>query len=53
MHTTAAAPSLIWEELPAVTVPPWMKAGLSWARASRLVSGRGPSSTSKGSSYSS
>ena len=42
--TTQAAPSLICEALPAVTVPPCLKIGLSAARRSRLVSGRGPSS---------
>ncbi len=42
--STAAAPSLSGEELPAVTVPPALKAGLSLARASMVVSGRGGSS---------
>ena len=39
---TAAAPSEICEELPAVTLPPSLKAGLSAASASRLVSRRIP-----------
>ena len=47
MTTTAAAPSLRWEELPAVTVPPCLNTGLSLARASAEVSRRGPSSRSK------
>src|SRR5690606_26348049 len=44
MTTTHAAPSLVWDELPAVTVPPCLKAGLSCARASMEVSRRIPSS---------
>src|SRR5262245_16174526 len=42
--TRAAAPSLMPLELPAVTVPPSLNAGLSVASFSRLVSGRGCSS---------
>ena len=42
--TRQAAPSLICEELPAVTVPPSRKTGRSLASFSKLVSGRGPSS---------
>ena len=42
--TSAAAPSLIPLELPAVTVPPSRNAGLSAASFSTLVSGRGCSS---------
>ena len=42
---TAAAPSLVCEELPAVTVPLAWKAGRSLASASADVSRRGPSST--------
>ena len=42
--TTAAAPSLIPELLPAVTVPSRRKAGLSAASLSTVVSGRGCSS---------
>ncbi len=42
--TRHAAPSLSDDELPAVTVPPSRKIGLSLARRSRVVSGRGPSS---------
>src|SRR5919204_5460055 len=41
--TTAAAPSLSFDALPAVTVPPSLNAGLSFASASRDVS-RGVSS---------
>ena len=41
-----AAPSLIWEEFPAVTVPFASKAGLSFDSASIVVSARGPSSVS-------
>jgi hypothetical protein len=47
MTTTAAAPSLRWEELPAVMVPPCLNTGLSLARASAEVSRRGPSSLVK------
>ena len=43
---TAAAPSFSPEELPAVTVPPGLKAGRRRARVSAVVSGRGCSSTS-------
>src|SRR6266511_1748148 len=43
--STAAAPSLICDELPAVTVPSGRKAGLSAASASADVSRRGVSST--------
>ena len=42
--TTAAAPSLSGQELPAVTVPPSRKAGASEESFSSDVSGRGPSS---------
>src|SRR6266545_4653354 len=38
--STAIAPSLIGEELPAVTVPPLLNAGLRAARASSEVEGR-------------
>src|SRR4029077_11727264 len=41
----AAAPSLIPEELPAVTVPPGRNTGLSLASCSSVVSGRGCSSS--------
>ncbi len=44
MTTTAAAPSLSGQALPAVTVPPSRNTGLSWDRPSRVVPGRGPSS---------
>ena len=44
---TAEAPSLVCEELPAVTVPLTWKAGRSLANASIEVSRRGPSSVSK------
>ena len=36
MSSTAAAPSEIWDELPAVTLPSSLNAGLSWDSASRL-----------------
>ena len=42
INSTAAAPSEICEELPAVTEPPSLKAGFSAASASRLVSRRMP-----------
>jgi hypothetical protein len=45
--TTAAAPSLVCDELPAVTVPRTWNAGFSFASASSDVSRRGPSSVSK------
>ena len=45
--TSAAAPSFTPGALPAVTVPPSLKAGLSFASASSDVSSRGPSSTAK------
>ena len=44
--TTADAPSLVCDELPAVTVPFTWNAGLSFASASSDVSRRGPSSAS-------
>src|SRR6476469_5992065 len=47
MMTAAAAPSLMGELLPAVTVPFTWNAGLSLASASREVSARGSSSVSK------
>ena len=46
--TTAAAPSLTPGALPAVTVPPSLKAGLSLPRVSIDVSSRGASSVSNG-----
>ncbi len=42
--STAAAPSLICDEFPAVTNPSGLNAGLSVASRSRVVSGRMPSS---------
>ena len=42
--TRQAAPSLICEELPAVTVPPSRNTGLRRPSLSSVVSGRGPSS---------
>ena len=43
--TTQAAPSLICDALPAVTLPPWRKTGFRRGEAlERVVSGRGPSS---------
>ncbi len=47
MTTAAAAPSEVWTELPAVTVPLAWKTGFSLARASSEVSARGPSSCLK------
>ena len=44
--TTAAAPSEIWEALPAVMVPSGENAGRSRPRASAVVPGRMPSSWS-------
>ena len=44
MTTTAEAPSLVCEELPAVTLPRAWNAGRSFASASSDVSRRGPSS---------
>jgi hypothetical protein len=44
---TAAAPSLVCDELPAVTVPCAWNAGFSDASAVNEVSRRGPSSVSK------
>src|SRR5664280_2197270 len=44
MTTTAAAPSLSGQALPAVMVPPSRKTGFRPASPSRLVPGRGPSS---------
>ena len=43
--STAAAPSLSGQALPAVTVPSGLKAGLSSASFSTVVPGRGPSSS--------
>ncbi len=45
--TTAEAPSLMPGALPAVTVPPSLKAGRSFASVSIVVSRRGHSSASK------
>ncbi len=45
--TSAAAPSLVCDELPAVTLPPLRKTGLSLPIASRVESARTPSSLSK------
>jgi len=44
---TAAAPSFSAEALPAVTLPSFLNAGLSLARASAVVPGRGCSSVAK------
>ena len=44
--TTAAAPSLIPEELPAVTIPSFLNAGRSFARPSAVIPALGPSSVS-------
>mmetsp|Transcript_115437 Transcript_115437/g.327101 ORF Transcript_115437/g.327101 Transcript_115437/m.327101 type:complete len:392 (+) Transcript_115437:296-1471(+) len=45
IRSTAAAPSVVWLELPAVVEPSGLKAGFSFARASRVVA-RMPSSLS-------
>ena len=45
--STAAAPSLVCDEFPAVTLPRAAKTGRSFASASSEVSARGPSSVSK------
>jgi hypothetical protein len=45
MITTAAAPSFRGQQLPAVTVPFGRKTGFSADTPSRVVPGRGPSST--------
>ena len=42
IRSTAAAPSEICEELPAVTLPSSLNTGFSCESASRLVSGRMP-----------
>mmetsp|Transcript_3178 Transcript_3178/g.8233 ORF Transcript_3178/g.8233 Transcript_3178/m.8233 type:complete len:203 (+) Transcript_3178:829-1437(+) len=44
MSSTAAAPSLTWLDVPAVTEPPSLNTGLSLARRSTVVPARGPSS---------
>ena len=44
MIKTKAAPSLIWEALPAVTLPSAAKTGFNFPKASALVSALGPSS---------
>ena len=44
--TTAAAPSLMPEAFPAVTIPSFLNAGRSLAMLSAVVPGRGPSSVS-------
>ena len=44
MISTAEAPSVICEELPAVTLPSGLNAGLSLASVSTVVPGRMPSS---------
>jgi hypothetical protein len=44
MMSTAAAPSVICDELPAVTLPSGLKAGFSCASVSAVVPGRMPSS---------
>ena len=50
--TEAAAPSLVCEELPAVTVPFTWNAGRSLDSPATVVSGRTPSSVSKTNSFS-
>jgi hypothetical protein len=44
MTTTAAAPSLRAQQLPAVTTPSGRNTGSSWETASRVTPARGPSS---------
>src|SRR6185437_16404012 len=44
INTVAAAPSEVWDALPAVTMPFAWNAGFSFASASSDVSARGPSS---------
>ena len=44
MTSTAAAPSLSGQALPAVTVPSGLNTGFRSARPSTVVPGRGPSS---------
>ena len=50
--STAEAPSLIWLELPAVTLPSGLKAGFRLASVSAVVPGRMPSSAVTSSSLS-
>ena len=45
--TTADAPSFMLDEFPAVSIPSFLKAGFSFARASRVESSLGPSSCEK------
>ena len=52
MISTADAPSVICDELPAVTLPSSLKAGLRLASASTVESGRMPSSAVSSSSVS-
>jgi len=47
INNTAAAPSLICDEFPAVTVPLTEKTGFNWERTSTFVSGLTPSSWAK------
>ncbi len=44
MISTAEAPSVIWDELPAVTLPSGLKAGFSLASVSAVEPSRMPSS---------
>src|SRR5881628_3032953 len=44
ISTVALAPSEIWDELPAVSTPSFLNTGGSFAKASRVVSGRIPPS---------
>ncbi|SLI46225.1 Uncharacterised protein [Mycobacteroides abscessus subsp. abscessus] len=44
MMTSAAAPSLSAQQLPAVTVPSGRNTGFNWLTASRVTPARGPSS---------
>mmetsp|Transcript_5485 Transcript_5485/g.15482 ORF Transcript_5485/g.15482 Transcript_5485/m.15482 type:complete len:233 (+) Transcript_5485:1115-1813(+) len=53
MSTHAAAPSVTWEELPAVVVPPGWKAGASFPNFSTVTPGRMPSSWSSVTAFSS
>lgn len=48
----AAAPSDTWELFPAVVLPPFLKAGFNFARDSRVVPSRTPSSWEMTTSFS-
>mmetsp|Transcript_662 Transcript_662/g.796 ORF Transcript_662/g.796 Transcript_662/m.796 type:complete len:206 (+) Transcript_662:412-1029(+) len=52
INNTAAAPSLTCDEFPAVVLPPFLNAGLSFANPSTVVPARGPSSFETTTSFS-